>query len=449
MIKRLIIAIILLALIAGGLVGFNLFRDKMIGDYFANMPVPAATVSTVEVRPVRWTPVVEAIGTANALQGVTLTVETAGVVHEIRFASNQQVARDDLLLQLDDVVQRADVEAARTQYQLDRDNLVRAQELHRRGVTANVSLENAQAAARASEAQLARAQAVLDQRRLNAPFDGIIGIPQVDIGQYLSPGDTVATLQDLNTMRVDFSVPEQRLPEMRIGQVLQMVSENSPGVIYTGEITGINPRVDPASRLVAVRGNVVNTDHGLTPGQFMRIAAELPEQDGVLAVPQTALVSSLYGDYVYLVKPKENAPDQLEVRQSFVGVGRRSGGLVELTRGVQAGDQVVTSGQNRLSNGQPAHVNNEVNPAVSGTTGAGAGAAPGADGGAAGAGTNAGTGPATGTPGTNAAPGGTTGTDPATGAGSATGTGEAPGANGATGTPGGATGSGASPGSGG
>lgn len=439
MVKRLIIAIILLALIAGGLVGFNLFRDKMIGDFFANMPVPAATVSTVEVRPVSWTPVVEAIGTANASQGVTLTVETAGVVREIRFASNQAVTRGDLLLQLDDEVQRADVEAARTQYQLDRDNLVRAQELQRRGVTANVSLENSQAAARASEAQLARAQAVLDQRQLNAPFDGIIGIPQVDIGQYLSPGDTVATLQDLNTMRVDFSVPEQRLPEMRIGQVLQVVSENSPGVIYTGEITGINPRVDPASRLVAVRGNVVNTDHGLTPGQFVRIAAELPEEDGVLAVPQTAVVSSLYGDYVYLVKPKENAPDQLEVRQSFVGVGRRSGGLVELTRGVQAGDQVVTSGQNRLSNGQPAHVNNEVNPAVSGT--AGAGAAPAADGGAAGAGNNAGTGPVTGTPGTNAAPGGTTGP--------ATGTGTAPGANGATGTPGGATDSGAGPGSGG
>lgn len=366
MIKRLIIAIILLGIVAGGLVGFNLFRAKMIGEFFANMPVPSVSVSTIEAKPVAWTPVIDAIGTANASQGVDLSVETAGVVREIAFVSNQEVAQGDLLLQLDDVVPRADVEAARTQYELERDNLTRAQELQRRGVTASVSLETTQAAARAAEARLARAQAVLDQLRLDAPFAGVVGIPQVDVGQFLSPGDAVATLQDLNTMRVDFSVPEQRLPEIRIGQPLQVVSENSPGVIYTGEINGINPRVDPASRLVAVRGSVVNTGHGLTPGQFVRIEVQMPEQQGVLALPQTTVISSLYGDYVYLVVPKADQPDQLEVRQTFVGLGRRSGDLVEVTRGVKPGDQVVTAGQNRLNNGQPAVINNEVDPGAAG-----------------------------------------------------------------------------------
>lgn len=364
MIKRLVIAVILLALVAGGLVGFNLFRAKMIGQFFANMPVQPATVSTVKAEPVNWTPVIEAIGTANALQGVDLTVETSGIVRGIQFASNQEVGQGTLLLQLDDVVQRADVEAARTQYQLDRDNLTRSQELQRRGVTANVSLENSQAAARASEAQLARAQAVLDQRQLSAPFAGVVGIPMIDLGQFVSPGDKITTLQDLNTMRVDFAVPEQRLPELTIGQRLRVKSQNSE-IVYEGDIKGINPRVDPASRLVAVRGAVANTDHGLTPGQFVRLEVELPEQTGVLALPQTAVVTSLYGDYVYLVQPKEGKPDQLEVRQTFVGLGRRSGGLIEITRGVKAGDEVVTAGQNRLNNGQPAVVDNSVNPAVS------------------------------------------------------------------------------------
>lgn len=393
MIKRLIIAVILLALVAGGLVGFNLFRQKMIGDFFANMPAQSATVSTVKAAPIRWTPAIETIGTANALQGVDLTVETSGVVREIHFASNREVAEGDLLLQIDDVVQRADVEAARTQFELDRDNLVRAQELQRRGVTANVSLENSQAAARASEAQLARAQAVLDQRQLRAPFGGVVGIPMIDLGQYVSPGTTITTLQDLNTMRVDFTVPEQRLPELRIGQPLRVTAEHT-ATAYVGDIKGINPRVDPTSRLVAVRGAVSNTDHSLTPGQFVRIAVELPEEEGVIALPQTAVVTSLYGDYVYLVKPRADQPDQLEVRQTFVQVGRRTGQMVEVVSGVQAGDEVVTAGQNRLNNGQPAVIRNDPIPGADTEAANGAGAASGTGGtdGTAGQGSSTGSG---------------------------------------------------------
>lgn len=365
MVKRFLIAIVLLGLVAGGLVWFNFFRDRMISEFFANMPVQPVSVSTFEAQPVTWSPVIETIGSVNASQGVDLTTETSGVVRAIHFASNQAVERDTLLLQLDDVVQRADLEAARTQYDLDRDNLVRAQELQRRGVTASVSLENSQAAARVSEAQLARAQAVLDQRELSAPFAGTIGIPRVDLGQFISPGDTVATLQDMDMMRVDFTVPEQRLRELRIGQPISVRIEGDDEA-FTGDIQGIDPRVDARSRLVSVRGTVANTGRALTPGQFVRIEVALPPEDGVIALPQTAVVTSLYGDYVFLVQPRANDAAQLEVRQSFVEIGRRSGSLVEIRRGVSAGDQVVTAGQNRLNNGQPAVVNNEVNPSVPG-----------------------------------------------------------------------------------
>lgn len=366
MVKRFIIAILLLGLVGGGLVGFNLFRDNMIAQIFANMPQQPATVSTVEAQPVTWTPSIEAIGTVNAAQGVDLTVETAGVVKEIAFQPNTQVAAGSLLLRLDDVVQTADVEAARTQADLEKGNLARAQDLTRRGVATNVSLDQTQAAAQAAEAQLARAIAVLDQRQLSAPFAGTVGLPRVDVGQYVAPGTIVATLQDLSTMRVDFSLPEQELPNLSIGQKIEVRIEGLDQS-FPGELTGIDPRVDPATRLVALRGSIANAEGKLTPGQFVRIRVELPPEEGIIALPQTALSTSLYGDYVYVVRPSEADAAQLEVRQVFVKPGRRSGGVVEIAQGVSPGDQVVTAGQNRLSNGQSAIVDNSVNPAAAAT----------------------------------------------------------------------------------
>lgn len=363
MFKRLAIAVILLAIVAGGLVGFNLFRSKMIADFFANRQVPPATVAVYDVKPVTWSPVIEAIGTANASQGVQLTVETAGVVREILFTANDKVAQGETLLRLDSRVQAADVEAARTQVDLTRQTLARNQQLQRRGVSTNVSLEEAEASARAAEAQLASTVAVLDQRNLDAPFPGTVGIPRVDLGQYVSPGTTVATLQDLETMRVDFSVPEQRLRELSITQQLNVWAGGMTEGL-AGQVTGIDPRVDPQSRLVSVRGSVANPGQQLTPGQFVRIAVALPEEKGVIAVPLTAVISSLYGDYVYLVQPKQDNAEQLEVRQSFVTIGRRSGPVAEIVSGVKEGDRVVTAGQNRLSNGQPAEIDNAINPAV-------------------------------------------------------------------------------------
>ena len=378
MVKRLIIAIILLGAIGGGLVWFNMFRDNMITQIFANMPQQPATVSTVEAQPVTWTPVIEAIGTVNAAQGVDLTVESAGVVKEILFEPNTTVEVGAVLLRLDDVVQSADVEAARTQAELERSNLTRAQDLTRRGVTTNVSLDQTQAAAQAAEAQLARAIAVLEQRQLSAPFAGTIGLPRVDLGQYVAPGTIVATLQDISTMRVDFSLPEQDLPNLSIGQQIEVRIEGLDET-FPGELTGIDPRVDPATRLVALRGSITNAQGKLTPGQFVRIEVGLPAEEGVIALPQTAVSSSLYGDYVYLVRSSEENAEQLVVAQVFVKPGRRSGGVVEIAEGVSPGDQVVSAGQNRLSNGQPAIVDNSVNPAAAATGPAVAKPADGAD----------------------------------------------------------------------
>ena len=352
MFKRFFIAAVVLILVAGGLVGFNLFRDQMIEQIFADLPVQPLPVETVQAEPITWQPALNAIGTVNANQGVDLTVEAPGIVREVLFAPNTQVAAGDLLIRLDDVVQRADLEAAQTQLELEQTNLTRQQELQSRGVATSATLEATQAAFRAAEAQVARAEAVLQQRSVTAPFDGTIGLLRVDLGQYVQPGTIIATLQDLETMRVDFSMAEQTLPDLFIGQTLH-VQGDDPQATFEGEITGIDPRVDPASRMVAVRATLQGTEAALTPGQFARLRLDLPQEEGVIALPQTALISSLYGDFVYLVRPRENDAETLEARQVFVTPGRRSDGLVEIREGVSDGDIVVITGQNRLSNGAP------------------------------------------------------------------------------------------------
>jgi membrane fusion protein, multidrug efflux system len=370
MVKRFIIAIILLGLVGGGLVGFNLFRDKMIAQFFAGMTAPPATVSTVEAKAGDWTPVIEGIGTVNAARGVELTVETAGVVKDIRFKPGAYVKAGDVLLRLDDVVQQADVSAARSADEQAQTNLTRARELAGRGVASNVSLDQTESAARATAAQLARAEAVLAQRQLTAPFDGVVGLTRVDPGQYVAPGTIIATVQDASELRVDFSLPEQNLPDLRVGQkiAVHIDGEDAP---FLGALTGIDPRVEPSTRLVALRGSVPNAGGRIAPGQFVRIDVILPTEAGVISLPQTAISNSLYGDFVYLVQPKADAAADaatppLEVRQVFVKTGRRTGGLVEVS-GIDPGAQVVSAGQNRLSNGQPAIVNNDVNPAAAAT----------------------------------------------------------------------------------
>ncbi|MEE4346448.1 MAG: efflux RND transporter periplasmic adaptor subunit, partial [Paracoccaceae bacterium] len=157
-------------------------------------------------------------------------------------------------------------------------------------------------------------------------------------------------------MRVDFSLPEQNLPDLFIGQTLHLSSDEA-GQSFEGQISGIDPRVDPSSRLVAVRGTVDGAGGALTPGQFVRLRLDLPVEEGVIALPQTAVISSLYGDFVYVVRPREGSgeggAEALEVRQVFVTPGRRSEGQIEIRDGVAAGDRIVTTGQNRLSNGAP------------------------------------------------------------------------------------------------
>ena len=367
--KRVVIATVILLLVAGicgGLIWFNFFRDRMISQFFANMPVQTVTVSDIEVEPQRWTPGIEAVGTVTASEGVDVAVQTAGVVRSVNFAANDRVAAGTLLVQISDSVERAGLAAATSNVAIAQEALNRAQTLVNRRVGTVADLQAAQNRLDQARGSLDQINATIEQKAVKAPFGGTIGIPRVDVGQYLQPGTVIATLQNLEIMKVDFTVPEQQLSALSIGQAATFGLTGNE-MNFAGRITGIDPKIDPNSRLISMHAQIDNAQGALRPGQFIHVRVSLPEEDGVIALPQTAVTLSLYGSYVYQVveEKKENTtgdkPDsQLVARQVFVETGRRSGDQIEIRKGVEPGTRIVTSGQNKLSNGSVITIDNSV-----------------------------------------------------------------------------------------
>lgn len=361
--RRIIVSLvfILAILLCAGLVGFNIFRDKMITQFFANMQPPAQTVSAAKVEARTWSPSISAIGTAKAANGVELAVQVGGVVKDINFKPNQSINEGDVLVQLDDAVDRADLANVQAQVKLAEANFERSRALASRGITAEATFEQNQAQLASSRAQEARVRAVIEQKALKAPFSGVIGIPQIDVGQYIQPGTVVASFQDLSSMKVDFTVPEQMAGDVKLGQEVR-VGMKEADLPFKGRIIGKDPRVDPKTRLVAVQALVEdNKDGAILPGQFLHVEVVLPEQPDVITVPQTAVITSLYGDYVYTIEQEERDGNQVQVtRQVFVKAGRRRGGVIEILSGIKPGQQVVASGQNKLQAGSVVKIDNTI-----------------------------------------------------------------------------------------
>ncbi len=381
MVKRSIIALVLIIIVCGGLVGFNIFRSNAIKAFFANFPRPSITVSTMDVKPSVWQPGIDTFGTVYAASGTDVSVQAAGVVKDILFQPNENVDTGKVLVQIDDSIERADLLAAQSGVALNQQALDRARTLAKQGITSTVTVQQAEATLDSAMSQLERINATIEQKAIKARFPGVVGIPRVNIGQYVQVGTVVATLQDLTKMKVDFTVPEQQLANIRMSQPVSFGSTESD-LTLKGEIVGIDPKVDPQTRLVNVQAMLDNLDSALRPGQFIRIRIELPEEQGVIALPQTAVVPSLYGDYVFTVEEapppagaaqapaaatppadgQQPAGPKLQSRQVFVKTGRRFGGVIEITEGLTPGETVVTAGQNRLASGTPVVVDNTIDP---------------------------------------------------------------------------------------
>lgn len=364
MLLRFSIATLLLLIVGGGIVGFNLFRDQMIEEIFAQSRVEPQHVDFVEVEAGPWQPVISAFGTISAERGVMLVLEADGRILDVTFEGNQQVSEGDLLVRIDSDMERADLRAAQAEARLAEQTLDRRRALGARGTEAEARVEEAVASRDAALAQVARLEAMIRRSELRAPFDGEIGIPSIETGQFASRGMEVASLQRTDTMRVDFNLTEQQVARIEKGQTVELIDlvvQMSPDTPIRARITAIEPRTDPATRLVAVRAVIDEPAGLLRRGQFVRLRVLLEEELDVIAVPETAVITSLFGDYVYAVRAVEDdgAAHDLEVRQVFVQTGERDNGRIRIHDGLEPGDRVVIAGQNRLSNRAPVTIDED------------------------------------------------------------------------------------------
>lgn len=351
--KRFLIIGALVLALCGGLVFWNIFQNTMRASYFAHAGRPPATIEAVSVASSTWQPGIVAVGTARAQMGADLAAQAAGVIRVINFKSGDTATQGQLLVQLDDSPERADMASAQASIVADQRNFDRLTKLRKNGYATQQDWDNSRAQLDVAKSAYEHASALAALKVIKAPFGGIAGIPQVNVGQYVQVGTVIVTLQNLDAMKVDFTVPEQSSGRLEIGLPVHFGIDET-GYPLTGHLIGIDPKVDPKTHLVAVQALLDNSDHKVLPGQFLRVRIDLPSEPDVLSLPQTAVITSLYGDYVYAVENDDSAKNGgKKAVQTFVQTGRREQGLIEIKSGLKAGDEVVSVGQNKLQNGAP------------------------------------------------------------------------------------------------
>ncbi|XQE67984.1 efflux RND transporter periplasmic adaptor subunit [Pseudomonas sp. P3C3] len=340
--------------------GFSIYQQIQM----FSAPQPAISVSAAVAREQPWQSRLPAIGTLKAYQGVDLTAEVLGTVKEVLFQSGEKVSLGQPLLQLDSEVERAILATAEAVRALARVEYQRGQDLIKRQAISKSEFDRLNAELLKAEASVTQLKAELDKKRILAPFAGTIGIRQVDTGDYLSPGTSFATLQDLSRLYVDFFLPEQDYPKLAIGQRVRLSVAAYPGEVFSGEISALNPKVEETTRNVQVRAMLPNPDNKLLPGMFANLEVLLPGEQPQVLVPETAITYTLYGNSVYVIGEQKDDKGavvkddkgqvRLVVERRFVETGERRDGQVLVLKGLKAGEQVVTAGQLKLDNG--AHV---------------------------------------------------------------------------------------------
>ncbi|MGH6673714.1 MAG: efflux RND transporter periplasmic adaptor subunit [Xanthobacteraceae bacterium] len=366
MIKRMAIMLIAVAIVLGGIFGFQAFKAMMIKKFMSAMKAPPQTVSTTTAAYSEWQPQIEAVGSLRAVKGADLSLEVAGVVDSISFNSGDDVKQGAVLLKL-----RADDDAAKLtslQATAELSQLTYQRDLKQFKIQAvsQATLDTDVANLKNAKAQVAEQQAVLDKKTLRAPFAGHLGIRAVDLGQYLGAGTTIVTLQELDPVFLDFFVPQQSVDRIRIGDKVTVKVDAFKDRTFPGAISAINPKVDSSTRNVQVRATLQNPDHKLLPGMYATIDTATGAPQNLITLPQTAITYNPYGDTVYVVDKKVETGDkpQLIARQTFVTTGSTRGDQVAVLKGVKAGDVVVTAGQIKLHNGSVVLINNSITPSA-------------------------------------------------------------------------------------
>lgn len=356
MIKRMTIMLGMMALLFGGLYGFQTFKGVMIRKAIGAMANPPQTVSTVVAGTAPWQSGLMAVGSLRAVNGADLALQASGLVQSIQFTSGDTVVAGQQLLQLvatDDIakLQSLQATAENTAIVLKRDG-----EQIKFNAVSQATLDSDRANLKNAQALVDQQKAIVEQKSLKAPFAGRLGIRAVDLGQYLSAGTSIVTLQSLDPIYIDFYLPQQALASIKIGQDVTTSVDAFPNEHFTGQITAINSKVDSTTRNVQVRATLRNNPARLLPGMFAKVEIAVGGPEQLVTVPLTAIVNNPYGDLVYLV---DNLHDgQGAARQMFVKTRSPKGDRVAITDGVKPGETVVIAGQLKLRNGSPVKIDN-------------------------------------------------------------------------------------------
>jgi RND family efflux transporter, MFP subunit len=362
MIKRFIIAAIIVGLFLGGVGYFNLvFKPQMIGEFMKKMVPPPATVTAEPAKTDSWTDRLHSIGTLIAIQGIDVAPQVGGIVSNYFFDSGQDVVKGAKLLQLDTSVEEADLTSNKAMLVEANADFGRQSSLVKKGSVSEAVLDTTIAKRDSAAAAVQRVEAIIAQKNITAPFAGRLGLRRMEKGQYVSPGQALVWLQALDPIWIDFPVPEGDVGKMKVGSAIELTVDAYPKEMFKGEIEAFDARVAQETRTLMVRGRLPNPDHKLLPGMFANIAVLEGAPKEVVTVPRTALTYGLYGDSVWVVKeaPAGNAKPaepgaaaaaerQLIAERRFVRVGPTQGDTVAILEGVKAGEQVVTSGQLKL-----------------------------------------------------------------------------------------------------
>ncbi len=338
---------------------------KAIGQMYASMVPPPTTVTALPVKEETWENIASATGSLAAVQGVMLGAEAAGKITKIAFEAGATVKAGDLLMQLDTSVEEAQLEAAASTAALADVNLKRARELRERESNYAADLDAANAQAKLAAAQVENLRAVIAKKTVRAPFGGQLGLRLVNLGQILKEGDPIVSLQALDPIFVDFSVPQQQLGEIVPGAVVRLQTDAASGVKFEGHVNAINPDVDPVTRNVRVQATLENHDGKLHPGMFVNVDVVLPTPLKALAIPATAVLYAPYGDTVFVVddqKDEKTGKTVQILRQQVVRLGEARGDFVTVADGLKPGEVVVTSGAFKLRKGMPVVVDNTLTP---------------------------------------------------------------------------------------
>ena len=360
--KAVLLSLLGIVVVVGLLAGTKVLQISTLIQQKKTASQPPEVVTTFQAVEQRWESLITAVGSLEAVQGVTITAEVTGKVTQIAFEPGSKVKAGDLLVQQDIAAETAQLRSAEAAVELARLTLARSKKMLATKVVAESNYDNAEAGLKQAQAQADNIRAAIAKKTIRAPFSGRLGIRQINLGQILKEGQAIVSLQALDPVYVNFQVPQQQLPLIRIGYPVRLTSDGlPPGRVVEGTVTAINPDIDATSRNVRIQATATNGKEELRPGMFVQVAVVLPQDNPILAIPATAVLYAPYSDSVFLVESAKEGDGKV-VHQQFIRLGERRGDFVSVTSGLKAAQTVVSTGVFKLRNGQSVVIDNTLSP---------------------------------------------------------------------------------------